>query len=518
MGKNRILKYIFAYNTEIKETMATLAYLIGNSKYTYLTQLENPENDAKELAEKLNSLGITTKTFYNQCGSEYAKILSTLEKDIKDYDDIIFYYAGHAFQIKDENYLAGIDLLNVTSLPDEREKNFLLKRASLLLSEVLEIFKEDKQTKVHIVILDACRIYPTNVRGGESLSIAPLMAPKGTMIAYSTSPNEPAIDTGFPNHSVYTGALLQFIEEKIPVETLFKKVRATVFYQTKGKQTTWEHSCLIGDFYFNKGISSCLNQSKSHKELYESWALKDENYDYENISTPIAQILNLLHSQNFNKQNTIPDRLNDINIADIDKNLLFLLGRNLLQCSENSFKVSNWFSSLYKNLKKYSQNGMNHVLNGILYEIYFNSHGEFRQKEIKRFCLDSVWGLIGQQSLSSSFQFIQERLIPYKGRLSYIPGEQTDNIEVHIIGNILRGKTEIEAIRYNGKDIKEDISTRYGKEGKSENLINILSDYLVAPSYIIQLSPAISTEVYTIIQPQVSVDDNHWNIRLNLYS
>lgn len=39
MGKNRILKYIFAYNTEIKETMATLAYLIGNSKYTYLTQL-----------------------------------------------------------------------------------------------------------------------------------------------------------------------------------------------------------------------------------------------------------------------------------------------------------------------------------------------------------------------------------------------------------------------------------------------------------------------------------------------
>jgi len=139
--------------------------------------------------------------------------------------------------------LAGIDLLNVTSLPDEREKIFLLKRASLLLSEVLEIFKEDKQTKVHIVILDACRIYPTNVRGGESLSIAPLMAPKGTMIAYSTSPNEPAIDTGFPNHSVYTGALLQFIEEKIPVETLFKKIRATVFYKTNGKQTTWEHSC-----------------------------------------------------------------------------------------------------------------------------------------------------------------------------------------------------------------------------------------------------------------------------------
>lgn len=43
------------------------------------------------------------------------------------------------------------------------------------------------------------------------------------------------------------------------------------------------------------------------------------------------------------------------------------------------------------------------------------------------------------------------------------------------------------------------------KKEKSENLINILSDYLVVPSYIIQLSPTISTEVYTIIQPQVSL-------------
>lgn len=79
------------------------------------------------------------------------------------------------------------------------------------------------------------------------------------------------------------------------------------------------------------------NQFPPHKELYESWALKDENYDYENISTPITQILNLLHSQDFNKQNTIPERLNDVNIADTDKNLLFLLGRNLLQCSEKFF-------------------------------------------------------------------------------------------------------------------------------------------------------------------------------------
>ena len=78
-----------------------------------MTQLENPENDAKELAEKLNSLGITTKTFYNQCGSEYAKILSTLEKDIKDYDDIIFYYSGHAFQNDNMHFCLFVFLKNL---------------------------------------------------------------------------------------------------------------------------------------------------------------------------------------------------------------------------------------------------------------------------------------------------------------------------------------------------------------------------------------------------------------------
>ena len=117
------------------------------------------------------------------------------------------------------------------------------------------------------------------------------MAPKGTMIAYSTSPNEPAIDTGFPNHSVYTGALLQYIEEKIPVETLFKKVRSAVFSMTRGKQTTWEHSCLIGDFYFNKGIIAGLKKTQQNEKFYANWALKDEIYDYEDVSTPIAQIL-----------------------------------------------------------------------------------------------------------------------------------------------------------------------------------------------------------------------------------
>jgi hypothetical protein len=36
------------------------------------------------------------------------------------------------------------------------------------------------------------------------------------------------------------------------IEDVFKKVRGYVEAASKGKQTPWEHSSLVGDFYFFK--------------------------------------------------------------------------------------------------------------------------------------------------------------------------------------------------------------------------------------------------------------------------
>ena len=81
-----------------------------------------------------------------------------------------------------------------------------------------------------------------------------MLAPKGTLIAFFTSTNEFALDGGAGDHSVYTGASLEFIgRESLSVEALFKKVRRTLLSQTDGKQTPWEHTSLIGDFTFNVG-------------------------------------------------------------------------------------------------------------------------------------------------------------------------------------------------------------------------------------------------------------------------
>ena len=117
-------------------------------------------------------------------------------------------------------------------------------RYSVDLQKCIKGLHETK-CKMIIVIIDACRNNPFEgkERGWGSVNLAPLFAPKGTLIAYSTSPGEKADDFGMDGHSVYTGALLKHLkEEGLEIETFFKKVRSTVDAMTNGKKTSWEHT------------------------------------------------------------------------------------------------------------------------------------------------------------------------------------------------------------------------------------------------------------------------------------
>jgi uncharacterized caspase-like protein len=97
----------------------------------------------------------------------------------------------------------------------------------------MEIYKKSEK-KTHIAILDACR-KRSQGRGGYD-SFAPVDAPSGTLIAFSTSPNCAAKDSSGEGHSVYTKALLNYIgREQLTVEQLFKNVRRTLL---NGRRTS----------------------------------------------------------------------------------------------------------------------------------------------------------------------------------------------------------------------------------------------------------------------------------------
>jgi len=324
----------------------------------------------------------------------------------------------------------------------------------------------------------------------------PVQAPKGTLIAFSTSPSDGARDGGLEGHSIYTGALLKYIgRESLSVEELFKKVRKTVYNLTEGKQTTWEHTSLIGDFYFNTG------QLVYSLELpYDESVVKDNTYD--SNKDEFSHLIGELKSYNWDWQNRAIDKLLACRAGDLDRNQQFILGRNLLQAG-SAFHVASFFERLSEDLRKYSKEGENHVLNGILFEIYFDSFGQFRQNKIKNQHFEEVMALRTNPTFAKSFDFIRSMLGPHRDQLYWIPDRNDKIIDVDILASSQKVQKRfggedvyevISKINVPGQDITELVADRYGGIiGKDVSaLTNAIANYLNAPVKLIQINSNIS--------------------------
>jgi carboxyl-terminal processing protease len=167
----------------------------------------------------------------------------------------LLYYAGHGLQLKGRNYLLPVD----TDIRAEDE----VPAKSADLNELLDRLGTLKQG-INIVILDACRNNPFSgaeivgpdgrrlrFRGATPAGLAPVEAPLGSMVAFSTAPGGVALDNPAEKNSLYTKHLIaQMQSPGLPVELLFKNVRLSVARETGRVQVPWESSSLTGDFCF----------------------------------------------------------------------------------------------------------------------------------------------------------------------------------------------------------------------------------------------------------------------------
>ncbi|MEZ5739647.1 MAG: caspase family protein [Burkholderiaceae bacterium] len=228
------------------------ALVIGNAEYLD-APLRNPVNDARLVASTLERLGFEVMRLEN---ASLAGMIDGLRRWIvgsRDAGVRAFYFAGHGTQYQGRNFLVPVDL----AIEIEPE----IERGALLLTDVVEALS-GQQHGVNFVIIDACRTDPKSLlrpsgrrtRGIESLlrpGFAALPAPRGTVVAYSTSPGALALDGAGTNNSVFTRALAsEMLEPGLPVESLFKRVRLSVMRATRNAQVPWESSSLVGDFCF----------------------------------------------------------------------------------------------------------------------------------------------------------------------------------------------------------------------------------------------------------------------------
>lgn len=242
-----IAENINSQSNNQNESIKGFALVVGNQNYGNGRNLKTAENDAKSIAKTLESRGYSVKLLLNAELTDFENGLKDFTKEENQKNlPVVFYFAGHAFQINGMNYLLPInpefndDLSNVAQKAVSSDKLF----------ETLKKFGNAPK----IMILDACRNNPfikeKPIEWVPGLS-TPANAPTNSLIAFSTSPGLLAIDGGVGMHSPYTRALLKYLlKSGLPAEDFFKQVRQDVVENTDGIQIPWENTSLESKFYF----------------------------------------------------------------------------------------------------------------------------------------------------------------------------------------------------------------------------------------------------------------------------
>lgn len=275
--------------------------------------LQNPINDARLVSKTLSKLGFNSTLKFDLTRKRFLDTINAFRESFRDkqsdrdkVDVVVFYYAGHGFQIKDENYLVPIDAKNISDWQRLRD-------ASIDLDTILKDIGSHADT--FIVILDACRNNPfarsfgsTNLLKGLAL----IKRTGGTFVVFSTQPGNIAFDgaKGSEN-SPFANAFVAHIEQPYrSISDALMLVRAKVFEDTKGAQIPWEQSDLFQPFTFRRpGNVPGGTKLTDREKLLERERLEGEYFGYCVVSRNVNLLKSFIKQYPESKYNTQADNL-----------------------------------------------------------------------------------------------------------------------------------------------------------------------------------------------------------------
>ena len=236
----------FAVNSSPADAGVRLALVLGNAKYEAVPALDNPSNDAADLAQALRRVGFEVIEQRDANREAMAKAVRDFSQRLRGADVALFFYAGHGLQMNGENYLLPVDA-RIETAADVRFN-------TINLSDIQQ--EMEGNGRANIIILDACRNNPFAEklsRGGRGATTRGLgridATGEGSLIVYSTQPNNVALD-GAGRNSPFTEALLKYVGTPgLEVRQMISKVRGDVLQATDRRQTPWDSSSLVGDVY-----------------------------------------------------------------------------------------------------------------------------------------------------------------------------------------------------------------------------------------------------------------------------
>ncbi|MFJ7286094.1 caspase domain-containing protein [Pseudomonas sp. NPDC099000] len=412
--------------------MKNVALVIGNAAYLE-KPLDNPGNDARDMATALRKFNFEVHQCVDGTYLEMERALKDFRAELYDADVGLFFFAGHGIQIEGANYLLAVD----TKMDSELDA----KHSAMKLDLVIDCL-EKANTTTSVVILDACRNNPWERRWERSVAgngLASVYAPRGTLIAFATSPGQVARDGKGKRNGIYTSALLEHIgTPDCTIEAMFKRVRNTLSVATNGKQISWEHTSLAGEFFFNLSVGARI-------DAYKPTSLRDGLLELDDTLAS-HEIIRNLKVLTWDVQNSALVGFGTAVATNFSKDNLFVIGRNIYQAASGNANGAmgfvNDFMAKTKGLKPEKRKAL---LDGMLFEIFFDSDGKIRD-DFKARYFNKVFALQKHVAVSSSFDFIAECLLPYSNRFYALPGK-TSPVAVDIVLNLSKARAEPDAVQ-----------------------------------------------------------------------
>ncbi|GHU26117.1 hypothetical protein FACS1894164_16810 [Spirochaetia bacterium] len=219
------------------------ALVIGNGDYTNVGRLNNPVNDANDMAATLTGLGFQVEKVLNgnrkQMNDGVRLLARRLSQSHSSYG--FFFYAGHGVQYNGENYLIPVDA-DIQSRAD-------LPYETLNVQQTLDLLQE-AENELNIIVLDACRDFPSSWNRGGSRGLSVVTGqPSDSIIVYATSAGSVAQD-GTGRNGLFTGELLKHLPTPgIDVAEVFRRTGADVQRASNREQIPAVYNQFFGTAY-----------------------------------------------------------------------------------------------------------------------------------------------------------------------------------------------------------------------------------------------------------------------------
>ncbi len=242
-----------------------VALVIGNSGYTNVPALSNPQHDADAMAAMLRAIGFDKVTLANNVTrDQMVEALRAFAGEAEKADWAVVYYAGHGMEMSGVNYLVPVD----ARVAADRDA----QTAAVPLDQVMVSVEGAK--KLRLILLDACRdnpFAPLISRTTASVSAAAPSSAGGvvgsrsigrglgevkvigaTLVVYAAKHGEVALDGEGANSPFAIAVVQRLPTPGVEINKLFRLVRDDVMEATAGRQEPYTYGSLPGreDFFF----------------------------------------------------------------------------------------------------------------------------------------------------------------------------------------------------------------------------------------------------------------------------